>query len=100
MLSQVMELVTFKTNPQVSPEAFIKASETVSEWVRTQPGFQSRTLSRNEDGTWADVVLWHSAGEAHAASEKLMAEMGTSDFMVMIDAESIHMQHLQVVLSI
>jgi hypothetical protein len=95
----VMELVTFRINAQVSPDAFVAASAAVSTWARAQPGFQSRALSRSEDGTWFDVVLWNSAELAQAAAEKMMIEMGTSDFMTMIDPSSIQMQHLGIALT-
>jgi hypothetical protein len=92
-----MELVTFKINANCTPEAFAVASEPINEWVRTQPGFQSRTLSRNEEGTWFDVVIWNSAETAHAAAAKMMAELGQSDFMAMIEPSSILMQHPYIV---
>lgn len=97
MLKPVMELVTFKINADCTPEVFAAACEPVNVWVRTQPGFQSRTVSRNDEGTWFDVVLWDSVETAHAAAEKIMADLGPSDFMAMIDSSSIQMQHPQIV---
>ena len=97
MLKPVMELVTFKIIANCTPEAFAAACEPVNAWVRTQPGFQSRTVSCNEDGTWFDVVFWDSAETAHAASAKMMAELGQSEFMAMIDPSSIQMQHPKIV---
>lgn len=97
MLKPVMELVTFKIIANCTPEAFAAACESVNAWVRNQPGFQSRTVSCSEDGTWFDVVLWDSAEVAHAAAAKMMTELGQCDFMAMIDPNSIKMQHLQIV---
>ena len=97
MSKPVMELVTFKINADCTPEAFSAACEPVNVWVRTQPGFQSRTVSCNEVGTWFDVVMWDSAETAHAAASKMMADLGQSDFMAMIDLSSIQMQHPQIV---
>ncbi len=96
MLNPVMELVTFKINANCTPEAFAVANEPVNTWVRAQPGFQSRALS-NQDGTWIDVVFWDSAETAHAAAAKVMSDLGQSEFMAMIDTNSVQMQHLQVV---
>lgn len=96
MLNPVMELVTFKLNAPFTPAAFVQASEQVNLWVRTQHGFQSRTLSCSEDGTWFDVVFWDSAQSAHAAAAKVMTELAQSDFMRMIDGSSVQMQHPQV----
>lgn len=97
MLNPVMELVTFRLNANCAPEAFVAACEPVNTWVRTQPGFQSRTVSRNEQGTWFDVILWDSAETANAAAGKIMTELGSSEFMAMIDSSSIQMQHPQIV---
>lgn len=56
MLNPVMELVTFRLNANCTPEAFAAACEPVNTWVRAQPGFQSRTVSRNEQAMWFDVM--------------------------------------------
>lgn len=96
MHKPVMELVTFKTIANCTPEAFAAASESVSAWVRTQPGFQSRTLSCDDEGTWFDVVLWDSAEAAQAASTNMMAELGQCEFMALIDPGTIQMQHPKV----
>jgi len=39
-----MELVPFKINADCTSEALAAACMPVTAWVRTQPGFQSRTL--------------------------------------------------------
>ncbi len=97
MLNPVMELVTFKINANCTPEAFAAACEPVNVWVRTQPGFQSRTVSRNQEGTWFDVIFWDSAESANTAAAKIMVELGKSEFMTMIESSSIQMQHPQIV---
>lgn len=97
MQNPVMELVTFKINVNCTAEAFAAACELVNAWVQTQPGFQSRTVSHNEEGTWFDVIFWDSAENAHAAAAKIMVEQGSSEFMTMINPSSIKMQHAQIV---
>ena len=97
MHNSVMEMVTFKIIANCTPEAFAAACEPVNAWVRTQPGFQSRTVSCNEEGTWFDVVLWDSAETAHTAAAKMMSVLGQSEFMSMIDPSSIQMHHPQIV---
>lgn len=92
----VMELVTFRINESTSPEEFASASEAVNVWVRAQPGFVSRALSRGDDGLWFDVVFWESRATAQAASQSFMTDLGQSAFMVLIDASSVKMSHAQV----
>jgi hypothetical protein len=93
----VMEWVTFKINANCSPDAFIAACEPVNAWARRQPGFLSRAVSVNEEGTWFDVVFWDSVDTAHAAAAKIMGDLGQSDFMAMIDTSTIQMQHPKIV---
>ncbi len=92
----VMELVTFKVKTNTTPAQFAAAGAPVTTWVRGQPGFLSRALSKGADGTWFDVVFWESAATAQAAAKQFMVDQGQSDFMALIDPESVKMTFAQV----
>lgn len=96
MSHTVMELVTFKVKASATPSQFVAASAPVTTWVRAQPGFLSRAVSQGEDGTWFDVVFWESDATARAAAEKFMVDQAQSDFMAMIDPDSVKMTLAQV----
>ena len=65
----VLELVVFELADGVTQEQFLPVADTVSEWVKTQPGFRSRELSYSpETAKYVEVVYWDTLGEAVAAS--------------------------------
>jgi hypothetical protein len=45
----VMELDTFKVKANATPAQFAAAGAPVTTWVRAQPGFLSRALSKGAD---------------------------------------------------
>lgn len=96
MSHTVMELVTFKVKASATSAQFAATGAPVNAWVRVQPGFLSRALSQGDDGTWFDVVFWESAATAKAAAQKFMVDLAQSDFMALIDPESVKMTHAQV----
>lgn len=96
MSHTAMELVTFKVKANATPAQFAAAGVPVSAWARAQPGFLSRTLSQGDDGTWFDVVFWESLATAKAAGQQFMVDLGQSDFMALIDPDSVKMSVAQV----
>jgi hypothetical protein len=95
-MSDAIEMVQFKLNPGVSESDFLAADQPISAWVGKQPGFRYRSLSRQDDGTWSDIVYWDSMENAKAAGEVFMKDQGQSSFMAMIDHGSVQMNHSQV----
>lgn len=59
-MNPFVEMVTFKSKPDFTPDAVIAAAEGVNVFLKEQPGFISRTLGRAEDGTWHDILFWES----------------------------------------
>ena len=96
MSHTVMELVTFKVKASATPAQFAATGASVNAWVRVQPGFLSRALSQGDDGTWFDVVFWASAATAKAAAQQFMVDLAQSDFIALIDPESVKMTLAQV----
>ncbi|MBY4675557.1 hypothetical protein [Marinobacterium arenosum] len=95
-MSEVIELVTFRTKPGVSEADFVAASQVISDWAGRQPGFHYRSLSRDGQGLWRDIVYWSSQADAQRAAEAFMRDNGQSAFMQMVDADSVVMNHSQV----
>lgn len=91
-MSQTMELVVFQLKTGVSHAAFLHANAQVNDWVKTRPGFVSRTLTHKE-ALWHDVVFWQDANSAQSASKQFMLDLITSDFMAMIEPTSVQMSH-------
>ncbi|AZL57959.1 hypothetical protein EI545_03365 [Tabrizicola piscis] len=96
MTGPVMEIVTFRLVAGATDTAFLAAAQGTADPLRTQPGFQGRTLTRAADGLWTDHVLWASMTEAMAAAEAMMADPAFAPFMALIDGPSVTMQHAPV----
>ncbi len=92
-MNKTVEAVTFNLVAGGDPSAFVAANGKVNEWLRKQPGFLTRELSRLEDGSWLDIVHWKSTNDAKQAAERIMAELGDCECMRMIDPESVKMSH-------
>jgi heme-degrading monooxygenase HmoA len=97
-MSQTLELVTFRL-ARGDAEAFAAANAELNDWLKQQPGFISRHLAERDDGSFVDAVLWSNNESAHAAGERILAEMGESEAMQMIDPRSVTMSHSAVRLS-
>ena len=74
-----IEITTFKIKGCTFAE-FIKANASIDEWLKKQPGFQSRRMAKKEDGTVVDMLIWDSVEEGTDAANRIIAE--TSDSKV------------------
>src|SRR5690606_5933368 len=95
-MSDAIEMVQFKLNPGVSEADFLAADKAINDWVSQQPGLRYRSLSRQDDGTWIDLVYWDSMATAKAAGDAFMRDQGQSSFLAMIDQSSVRMNHSEV----
>ena len=92
-MSNVIEIVHFKLVEGANSDNFAKSAEIISEWAKSQKGFQYRSLNVNDAGEWTDIVYWDSLENAQAASQNFMESNGNSEFMAMIDASTLKMGH-------
>lgn len=90
-----IELVLFKINGNYSDRAILEAAAMLNDFIESQAGFISRTLSKAEDGTWSDLVLWTDLDSARKAGEKVMNEPCAGKFFSMIDESTMQFLHLE-----
>ena len=83
----IVEITTFKLNPDVSQADFEAAASTVQHtFLEQQNGFISRTLTVSQDGIWTDVVYWkdqqsvENTMKLSETSEVVLALMQLVDF--------------------
>ncbi len=93
-MSCTLEHVRFQTRDGVNEAAFLKASETVMDWLRRQPGFQYRTLVKGEGAEWLDLCYWESPETAKKAGDAFWGAAEAQAFMSMIDDSTVEMRHL------
>jgi hypothetical protein len=79
-----IEITTFKLAGYTCKE-FITANADIDEWLKAQPGFQSRRIAEQEDGTIVDMLVWDSVAKGTDAMHRIMTEMGHSAVHGMID---------------
>lgn len=91
----ILEVVLFRAKAGVSDEQVLQGSAQIQPWLAGAPGYLKRTISKDDNGQWVDVVHWRTLAEAHQAAEKLMAEPSAVAFMTAIDPESVTMLHVQ-----
>ncbi|WP_192182529.1 antibiotic biosynthesis monooxygenase family protein [Mesorhizobium amorphae] len=97
-MTETLEIVSFRLKPGTRA-GFVAGNGVVTDWLAQQPGFLSRHLAEREDQSWLDVVRWQSLAQAHAAAQRIMAEIGDCEAMQAIDPASVDMGHAAVVLS-
>ncbi|WP_038484546.1 hypothetical protein [Collimonas arenae] len=87
-MTQAIEITTFKLAGYSCAE-FAEANAELDDWLRQQPGFQSRRMAEQPDGTIVDMLLWDSVAKGTASMHRLMDEMRYSPVHSMIDQETV-----------
>jgi len=85
----MMEKFAFKTKDDAADDAFITAAAKSSDWFKQQDGFAYRTLVREADGTWSDLIFWTSEQAAKTAGPGFMGAPQNVDYMSMVDMPSV-----------
>ena len=83
-----IEMSIFKLKG-VSAEDFIQANSEVDVFLRRQPGFQSRTIIEQDDGTIIDLLFWDTVDDGTASAELLLVELKDSPVHGMIDLNTL-----------
>ena len=90
----IAEVVLFNIKPNVDEADFIQAVEHMQPDVERMAGFIDRTLLKNADGQWMDLLHWETLEAAHTAAEIILNLESCHMFLSMIDEETINMMHL------
>jgi hypothetical protein len=88
-INEAIEITTFKLAKGLTVKDFVAANVDIDEWLRLQPGFQSRRIAELDDGSVIDVLIWDSAANGTDAAERIMAETGRSPVHAAIDQRSV-----------
>lgn len=90
----VLETIRFRLQEAVSIDEFVEANSRVENgYLTLQKGFNpgSRMSTLSDSGVWSIVMRWDSAADADASMASFMTAAATSDFLAMIDQESMIM---------
>lgn len=80
-----LEMTTFKLEKGKTYIDFIEANADVDVWLKKQPGFQSRHIAQQRDGTIIDALIWDSQADGTNAMNRLMEELADSPVHGVID---------------
>ncbi|MEE9313175.1 MAG: hypothetical protein V3V02_00870 [Rhizobiaceae bacterium] len=94
MKMQVMELVKWRSQKNVSDADMVKAVHGILHDLETLPGFGSQVLYKDADGVWVDVYLWDSEGEAIASNDLMADKPSFQQLMSLIDLSSVTIEFL------
>ena len=90
-MTPTMERVIFKPLPGTSDDDLLAAAEKTSDWLKAQPGFGYRTMIKEEDGRWADLVLWMDAENSQSANAAFGAAPENAEYLALIQMDSVQM---------
>lgn len=92
MTKPVIEVVTLRLKPSVTPAQFAPIDKAVEEQhVSKQPGFLSRESAPGAGGRWLVIVHWRSIADADASMKSFSTAPAAAQFMEMIVPESMTM---------
>lgn len=92
----VAEIVTFRLKDGCDPQAFAKAAEGMTPFLRGTGAMISRTLSTDDDGLWTEFITWTSRDAAEAAAKAIFDRPEAGPFMAMIDQTDMSMRHAEI----
>jgi len=88
-MTEAIEITTFKLVAGRTAKDFVAANTDINEWLKRQPGFQSRRIAELDDGSIVDMLIWKSAANGSDAAARIMVEMGHSPVHAVIDQASV-----------
>lgn len=92
----VIELVELRLKPGTAEADFVAASEQVTAFLATLPGFIARRLAKGPDDIWIDYVEWQSLPHAQDAAAQFNSAPVPQLFNSVIAPSSVRVRHFDV----
>ncbi|MBI1171320.1 hypothetical protein GC209_07965 [bacterium] len=96
--ARVAEVTVFRLRPGLGSSQVIAAGRDIDAWLRQQPGFVSRMLLEEADGSIMDVVVWQSQQACQDSARRLMDETAASAFHDLVAPATIRWHLAEVLL--
>jgi hypothetical protein len=94
-MALTFELATFTVRAGEEAAHLAERPQMIAALGRAFPGVLGAWLARRDDGSWIDVILWHSREEAEAAANHVDGVPAAKAWFGHI-AESHGLQHVEV----
>lgn len=95
-MTTIVETASYKLAGDVARDDFLAANSAMTDWLSRQSGFQYRSLSQKDDGTWVDIAYWEDKAAADASEASFKKEMLSTDFCMMVDPATMEMAKSEV----
>lgn len=82
------EILTFQLHPQFQPEQFLSINKEVERFLKSQQGFQSRSIGQINDSVWIDILSWRSKMDFEKAFENSASDQAIMEMSKMIKETS------------
>ena len=93
----ILEITTFKLKEGVAEATLLEAADKMQkEFLTEADGFISRTLTKEDDGTWRDVIFWKDQHGLEDTAKQAMESEGAGPFMGCIDFSSVVMKAVEI----
>jgi hypothetical protein len=97
-MKNIIEIVSFKAAPNITPNQLISASKQNQKFVARLRGLNYRTLNFNEE-IWTDIIYWGDVNDTTLGCQKFQENPHYQSYVNMMDRESIKIEHQSVCLS-
>lgn len=93
---KVLELVVFVLKEATTREQFMGTVDSMSGWIRSQPGFMSYDLSYSaEEDKWVFAAWWRTMDQAKIAAEAAMSAPENAPMFALIDMDNMLYLHAE-----
>ena len=96
-MNHILEVVMFKAADGVAENDLNAALSMLQTKVEQFAGYQKRTVYRDPNGQYIDLVWWDSLAQAEHAAAEVMKDADVAAFMQLVDPNTINMLHLEAV---
>lgn len=96
MTTTVIEMVTYQIKRDTRLDHLSASHEAVNQLISQQPGFLYRSVSKDANDLWHDIVYWQDMACAQAAGDVFMASKEGQYLCSLVDMDSCHMKQMPV----
>ena len=85
----VVEIVSWKSVPNVTDQQMIDAVQAMVPDLEKLPGFRYQSLSKDDAGLWIDIYYWDTKEDAHKSNDLMASKQSLQDLIPLIEMNSL-----------
>lgn len=89
MSEQYVKIYQFKLNSSATEQGFLAVSRKLDTDLKNQEGFLYRSLAKQNDATWQDIIYWDNSAAAAKMAEVFEKSSDAGIFLSLIDMPSV-----------